>query len=386
MAVPTKPLRKRLKVLMVQVTIFLLMLVVMDGLLWLAAPVSLETPAVEMDLTQNLPGLKKEITYRSGKYDLRSMSALSEDKPDNLIRILCLGASTTRQMPQETQDTWCGLLEAALRAHYGPATIQVQTMAHGPGGDRAADSAYWLKETFHRIKPDVVITLVGINDLAWNGGEEYRHLSLEEIFAGKDGRKYSWYRSYSQIYRRIFLLKKNLALKEQLRTGEVVEWHSSNLPELRNRYRSYPYVESLIRDPDPITEFTESVNWILSYLREKDVPVLVLGQPVLWQSEMDSAASESLWFSASTPQGPLRPSGAWLIGEMARYNAVQEAAALNSSMSYLDLDPLIPKTLDYYFDDCHHTDLGSRAMAEAILPALIPMVDGVADRRRGATE
>jgi hypothetical protein len=121
---------RRLTVVLVQGVIFLFLLVVMDGFLWLAAPVSLETPAVEMVLTQNLPGIKPEIVYQSGKYALRSLSAIDEVKPDHQIRILCLGASTTHQVVQETQDTWCGILETRLRAHYGPSAFRIQTMAH----------------------------------------------------------------------------------------------------------------------------------------------------------------------------------------------------------------------------------------------------------------
>jgi hypothetical protein len=380
MSAGQKKSMRRLTVVLVQGVIFLFLLVVMDGFLWLAAPVSLETPAVEMVLTQNLPGIKPEIVYQSGKYALRSLSAIAEVKPDHQIRILCLGASTTHQVVQETQDTWCGILETRLRAHYGPSAFRIQTMAHGPGGDRAVDTAYWLKETFDRIEPDIVITMLGINDLAWNGGEQYERHSLEEIFAKKDRRKYSWYRSYSQIYRRIFLLKKSLALKEQLRSGEVVEWHSSNLPDLRSRYRSCPSVDSLDRNPDPIDEFTDSVGWLMAYLQERDVPVLVLGQPVLWQDDPDADEFESWWFSVSTPQGPVRPSGAWLTREMARYNAVQESMADGSSDLYLDLDRLLPKTLDNYFDDCHYTDLGNREVADVVLPVLIPLVDDVMQR------
>ena len=41
------------------------------------------------------------------------------------------------------------------------------------------------------------------------------------------------------------------------------------------------------------------------------------------------------------------------------------------------MDDKIPKTLDYYFDDCHYTDLGSKAVADNILPVLVHVLDDV---------
>ena len=70
---------------------------------------------------------------------------------------------------------------------------------------------------------------------------------------------------------------------------------------------------------------------------------------------------------------------------MARYNEAQRNTAEVRGVPYVDLDARIPKTLDYYFDDCHYTDRGSRAVALAVLPALTETVKGVVLRRSPAT-
>ena len=64
---------------------------------------------------------------------------------------------------------------------------------------------------------------------------------------------------------------------------------------------------------------------LLRFLREKGIDAVVLGQPVLWKEEMTSEEVGALWFSVSTGEGPVRPSGAWLLREMGRYNALQES-------------------------------------------------------------
>jgi len=357
-------------------------------------PVSLspDTQGAGYLVTQNLPGLKKSIVYRSGKYGIRSLTRISNVKPDNTLRILCIGASTTNQPTQETQDTWCSILEAKLGEHYKNLDLQFHTFGFGRGGLRIADNIFWVQETFDKIEPDIVITLLGINDLAWNGGQDYKYSSIEETITKKHPQrmisntvngyfkgnynpiKY-WCKKYSQICRRIVIVKRNLELKEQLKAGKVIEWHSSNLPKLRDEYRTLPQVETLTRNPDPINEFRDGMNWLVSFFKQKAVRVIMLGQPVLWQASPGASEFDSLWFSVATPSGKVRASGAWLVEEMTKYNLVQQSLAREYEMSYIDLDASIPKTSKYYFDDCHFTDLGSTYVATNILPVLIDNTD-----------
>ena len=60
---------------------------------------------------------------------------------------------------------------------------------------------------------------------------------------------------------------------------------------------------------------------------------------------------------------------------MGRYNEVQKSIAFQFKMNYINLDGKIPKTSEYFFDDCHFTDLGSITVAENILPVLITLID-----------
>lgn len=380
-------------IVLVVITSTLILVAVSEIILWffLYVPKVSEVQSVERFMTQQIPGLKRNIKYTSGEYGLRSLSVVNYDlKPSNLIRILCLGASTTEQPTQETQDMWCGMIETKLRKHYAHLSIKFQTTAFGKAGYRALDNALWMKENFDTIKPDIVITLLGVNDLWLNGGKDYKYYGrivginkiietiFEETMQEKLKKDIKYYcEMYSQICRRVVRFWRNSEVKEKMKTGEIVEWHSANLPSLRKQYQKYPYVESLIRNPDPINEFRDSVNWLVAYLKDKGAEVLLLGQPVLWKESFEPNEYNSLWFHVNTPEGRVRPSGAWLKGEMARYNSVQEALAKQAEVTYLDLDKRIPKTLKYYFDDCHYTDLGSKTVANAVLPALIKIVEKV---------
>jgi hypothetical protein len=152
-------------------------------------------------------------------------------------------------------------------------------------------------------------------------------------------------------------------------------WH---YPTLRRKYRALPYVDAPIRSPDPIDEFRESVAWLFGFLQRSDIKLIALGQPVLWRANMTAEEQDSLWFPASTAEGPVRPSTAWLLNEMQRYNRAQKEEAEKLGFDYVDLDRLVPKSLEYYYDDCHHTDKGSARVAEAAFPTLKRMLEAMA--------
>lgn len=155
----------------------------------------------------------------------------------------------------------------------------------------------------------------------------------------------------------------------------MLEWHSANLPNLRRAYREAPFVTSLSRKPDPIDEFRGALHWLLGLFRQRGISAVVLGQPVLWKPEFTADEYNSLWFSINTPDGPVRPSGSWLLSEMRKYNDVQREEAEHAGFAFVDLDGELQKSLTYYFDDCHFTDKGSVRVAEIVLPALKTALD-----------
>ena len=172
-----------------------------------------------------------------------------------------------------------------------------------------------------------------------------------------------------------------MALKQMIAAGNAESWVSQELPSLRVKYQKLPYVARVARFPDPIVEFGDSVRWIVDFISQKGAKVILLGQPVLWKSSMATEERQRLWFRIATPDGSVRPSGGWLLQEMTRYNAIQKNVAMEKGGVFVDLDSKMPKTVEYYFDDCHFTDKGSKLVAESALPVLEGVLDQVVDAR-----
>lgn len=364
--------------LSIQLVVCLSLLLLLEQALRLWFPLEI-SQAKQQNYSQNIAGLKPEITYRRDRFGLRSLQAIAAEKPAKQIRILCLGSSTTEQTTQETEDTWCGILEAELKKNFPKDAARFQTMAFGEGGHRAVDSAFWLRENIERIKPDVVITLLGINDLTDNGGKNYQYQNIEPELSKRAQNKHlsmvGACKAYSQICHHLTLVKEFISTQLASRNGKILEWHSANLPELRETLRHYPEAKTVTRKHDPFNEFQDASSWIAEYLKRREVKLIMLGHPVVWHADMPKQVADKLWLPVSTLKGRVRTSGKWLHQEVARYNTAQKQIAQKSGAYYLDLDALIPKNLNYYFDDCHYTDQGSRKVAMSIMPILIEALE-----------
>ena len=171
------------------------------------------------------------------------------------------------------------------------------------------------------------------------------------------------------------VLQREVIASARTALGQNLEWHSKMLPQVRAYYASLPYVEEPERDPDPFDEFRDGMDALLGLADELGIPVVAVGQPVLWKPDMPEEEQAVLWFRVRTPAGEVRPSCAWLCAEMARYNAVQQGLAAAHGDAYVDPSIAIPADLRFFIDDCHLNDTGSRLLAETVLPAVAAEIE-----------
>ena len=359
--------------------IVLAVLIVAELLLHLFAP--WEPGDIEIQVDQDLPGVKPAILYTENAFGFRSASMTPQEKPQGTVRVLCLGASSTQQPTQATEDIWCSLLQPPLEFALG---VDVETAALGRGGWTARDLWVWASEDLARFEPDVVVTLLGINDLCFNGGPGYTYENFDDIPLDWTALGKRACLSWSQLCPRAHGVYTHLsAAYRARRDGAQLEWHSRNLPNLREALASYPFVQAPHRSPDPLVEFTDSTAALADLLRQSETGAVFLGQPVLWHAGMDEDQQGRLWFPVNTPEGFVRTSPEWLAREMDRYDRAQQTAAEEAGFVFVDLDSEIPRTLDHFFDDCHFTDQGNLRVAQSILPIVADQAARAVSEHRG---
>jgi lysophospholipase L1-like esterase len=364
------------------VVISLVSILLLEGALWLFHPLPFSPLACRYPYRNNIKGLKPFVVYERNDFGLRSVSlakATTNNKAPHTIRILCIGASTTDQLTQNTEDLWSSLLESRLKNKLADTGFRIEVAAYGRGGDTVSDTVAWVQKNLVSFSPDIVVTLLGINDLCWGSRSPIKNIDAQHTRQGPDDDFFStgypqWQktlRAVSQIYRHISKIREGLAIRNAIKSGAAIPWAAGYLPIVRNEYKKYPYVECVTRNPDPLEEFGKIVCSLLDYLNSQHIITIVLAQPVLWQKKMQKDEMEALWFPVTTAGGYARASTEWLEQEMGKYNQAQQKCADKKSCIYIPLDALIPKTTEVFFDDCHFTDRGNQLVAEALYPVLL---------------
>ncbi len=355
-------------------------LLLLEAGLWLVAPVS-SHPVSRRLVTQNIAGTKSELVLEHNTFGMRTLSLTQREKPPNTMRIFTLGASTTEQLMQETADTWTGVLEQLLEERFADSGLRFEVATYAFGGMTSRRNLRWVHSEMLDFEPDILVTLLGINDIANNGGEGYRWDGVD-AFLERSAQQTSSGNPLeatclrlSQTCRRLRTAARSLQAYWLLARGEAEEWHSANLTRLQEEYRATPEVDQPRRPVDPREEFEDVVREIVRTSEEAGVDAVVLSQPTIWKADMPPEELESLWFLVASHDGRVRAPVQWMMREMTAYNEAQRRIALAGGADFVDLDAGVPKNLAHFFDDCHFTDLGNRVVAEVALPAVARLVE-----------
>jgi lysophospholipase L1-like esterase len=94
-------------------------------------------------------------------------------KPDGVVRILCLGGSTTFGAGVEADEAYPARLQARLDAR-APAGVRYEVLNCGVPGYTSIDSLINLELRLLALQPDAVIVYHGVNDARLIQGREYR--------------------------------------------------------------------------------------------------------------------------------------------------------------------------------------------------------------------
>jgi lysophospholipase L1-like esterase len=253
--------------------------------------------------------------------------------------------------------------------------FNAETAAFGASGWLATDLLDWTVHNLLDYRPDIVILLMGINDLSWAGGPGWRPKNIDDVL--QENRRPFVQVSFQKCAEWLYLCRVVAAAQSRSRNsekGRTLEWHSEYLPRLRAHLLGLPESPAPARNPDPIENFSDAMDKLVAYLKGAHVDVLLLGQPVLWSASIQADERRLLWFPVGTPSGYVRADPAWLERETQRYNDRQREIAAIRGADYLDLDGVIPKDAIHFIDDCHYTDRGNQEMATAVLPQLLQIL------------
>ena len=382
--------------ILLSVAVFCLSLVVADILLWMVLPMPHPyvmpgtAEEIQFDLLRRNPLNRylpsyhlpaqlvlhpdPEVIHGVGntghvtidQFGFRDSSIQSIEKPDGELRIIAWGGSTTECIYLDDSETWPTLLHHKLRSR----NQSIQVINAGRSGDTTRDHIALLSQRLIVFEPDVVLFLVGINDLTLQARPDYSPIradsrsivdlprpSLRTMIS-------SSVRSVSQIARRIVHVKRG-TIKKDRRGNPVQDLAGRWIAEQRQKLRGLP-TGSLDLASFPRPEYEENVRTLIGICRAHGAMPVLISQPTIWGAPPGDWEA-ILWVNLQERHIP----HAQLNTALGKYNDVLRSLAAELHVPLIDLAKTLPKTTEFFYDDDHYTVQGAQEVAQQIAHSIV---------------
>lgn len=289
---------------------------------------------------------------------------IEQEKGENTYRIFVIGGSTVFCDRLDFEDSHPRILERLLQESYPDIHIEVQN-----AGMHAHTSQHTLIKYLSRIHdfhPDLVIFYHAVNDMCHSftppvlsAGEyraDYGH------FYGALGKVVN---DYVDGRGSGFLLDDRIA-------GFFRRYWFSDFRQDSDFIRRLKPRQVPVDSWNSLPSFERNLRHMVQLLRADGVKAVMASQPYLYRAEMTEEEQQRCWIPRESCRWQFeRPDMASMADGLERYNAVSRRVAAEMEVPYVDLEPLLPKSLEYFRDGVHYTGEGSRIVAEAFAELII---------------
>lgn len=331
--------------------------------------------AIFLPSSQIFPGVGKR-----ARFTIDSLGFRGDELPkDAKYRILAIGGSTTECAYIDQPKTWVELLGKRLN-ELGKARVWVANA--GVSARTSRNHVLHLKYLLTpKLNFNLIINLEGVTDLMGNlnRGDYRKPFSENAVMAQafdvspvnlKDPKT-----EFLFIVRNMGSVRFIRALFDRIRHKEFIEDTSGRF-YWNWRYRrrhSGKFVDHLPDLKEPLNDYRRNINAMIDIADERHVRILFLTQPYLWKPEMTKAESDLLWygwvFDPKTGRYNFYTVPA-LIEGMDAYNRVLLDVCRKRGVECIDLEKMIPKTTEYFYDDVHFTEKGCLRISQILFQYL----------------
>lgn len=370
----------------------LVTLLLVELILWTIFPQGTHPP-IDIHMTQDIPGLAKNVHFIKNKFGLRSNTIHSAKKDKDSYRIIVLGASTAEQATHDNDKTWAIQLEQLLQKKFPDRNIQLGIYA--TGGAKTHELLRWVNLHLLDLDPDMVITMLGINNLATDLLHYQKSPEALTHYLNAPPSKLQRLCKVSQIARYIRNIRHNSLRLEYSRKNDGANFDVAGIHTFRRQYRDTPLLEN--PEPFPTNLMRRESEWLLAFLDKHKIQSLTLSQPSLFKPELDTtqtakrthfkipphnkqdfsdrtAELRSLWFVIRNKEGFQRLQPSDMLKALTRLNNAQQEVAIRHDRPFFPLHKLLNADRQNFFDDCHFTDLGSTRIAHLLLAPVTEII------------
>lgn len=359
----------------------IVLLALIEGGLWLAAPIA-KRASHRISFDNQIPGLKQEVSYVvDGRY-LRhwqpSEGAATGGRP---LKILVLGGGATAALLQDDADAWWGQLGAELQKEFPQARVEVSALFREAAG--ALYGAKWAQENLPALKPDIVIAAYGTDDIYLHNGDytyNAQKLATLDTQNATGGGLKNFVLNVSQIARRISNGRQKRSFSAKLGPLGERNAFAKLLARQRGMHAQLPLKYEVERPEgrDPAAEYLDALQSIAATAKASGAAFCVLGEPTLHRGLMGPAEERLVhrWFFAEPGKGDAgvaRLDSGWVELELGRYLSQAEKWCESGQIPFLDPLRKMPPSAEVFVDDVMLTDTGATLYARLALPLVKPL-------------
>ena len=301
---------------------------------------------VRGDVMPNFEGIN---TISTDEMGFRSLSDIDYYN-NSSFRIFAIGGSTTEEIYVDDNETWTSLLQVSLNKSENKKFEVINT---GVSGLRARHHLGTMLRT-ENYYPDAYIFLMGVND--WNshiknymGNDESVLINLYKTLIWKG-------LSFAKMLVNSLLFDK---LGEEYGVSEEYGIYFS---QQNNSLEKKDVREFLPENIDP--DYESYVRRIATQCNDNSYLCFFLSQPTAYSTQLTDDLKERLWMTPPNVEYTLDLKSLISISQL--YNQKLLEIATENNIHFCDLANEITPTIEYFFDDVHFNENGSKAVAELL--------------------
>jgi lysophospholipase L1-like esterase len=283
---------------------------------------------------------------------------------DKKTTIIAIGGSTTECYYTSDSLVWTTLLSQKLSTKIPDIWVNNA----GLNGHSTFGHQVLLDRYITQIKPKIALFLVGINDLATQGTNNF------DAEINKNGQQSvsGWLQSHSELFNVFVNLKRYMRAKKMLGLAhdKIEDKLSAN---------NYFAIDSLAINQrltlfknDFIPNYRKRLLALIKTCQKSGIKPVFMTQPLLNGPVIDSLTKVDLGLIKINTEPPQNGNLYWQSLEL--YNQTLREVCAENNLNCIDLAKKMPKNSAYYYDAMHFTNSGNALVANIIATELLPIL------------
>jgi lysophospholipase L1-like esterase len=303
--------------------------------------------AAATEAESGLPGLEGRHFFTTNAFGFRGDS-LAVPKPPREYRIFVVGGSTAECFYLDDADDMSRVVQNELVAASAGRVVRVYNV--GLSGTASDDHVAMIAQRLVHLEPDAIVVFAGVNDLRRSiVGFDYLHYASYPAVSVPAYRQFLY---KSQIIRRLVYLRRRVdADPESVLEARTLK---SNYAQKVSLQRSAPATDSHARVD--ATSYRSNLHSMVGIARAHRFQLIFMTHPSSWNSKIDQATRDHHWMRL---YDGIVFAEEEMDAALERLNGVMRSVAVEDSVPLYDAAREMPKSLEFFYDDCHFNRAGA---------------------------